>query len=124
MKSGNAVVTGVRKAALSLTVAAIVLVGGVRVGVAVAAQDASAQAQAGNDPDAKRREKNIAAGEANAKQMLLLMDRDQSGKVSKQEFMSFMEAEFDRLDKNKDGQLDVKELVQYRFAPRAGGSRR
>ena len=44
--------------------------------------------------------------------MLLLMDKDQNGKVSKQEFMSFMEAEFNRVDKNKDGELDVKELTQ------------
>jgi Ca2+-binding EF-hand superfamily protein len=33
-----------------------------------------------------------------------------NGKISKQEFMTFMEAEFKRLDKNKDGELDVKEL--------------
>ncbi len=46
------------------------------------------------------------------KRLLLLMDTDQSGKVSKQEFMAYMEAEFDRLDTNKDGELDVKELTQ------------
>jgi Ca2+-binding EF-hand superfamily protein len=40
------------------------------------------------------------------------MDRDQSGKGSHEEFMAFMEAEFQRLDKNKDGELDVKELTQ------------
>jgi Ca2+-binding EF-hand superfamily protein len=39
------------------------------------------------------------------------MDRDKSGKVSKEEFMTFMAAEFERLDKNKDGELDVKELT-------------
>jgi Ca2+-binding EF-hand superfamily protein len=37
-----------------------------------------------------------------------------SGKISKKEFMDFMEAEFDRLDKNKSGELDVKELIQSR----------
>jgi len=47
------------------------------------------------------------------------MDRDQNGKVSKQEFMDFMEAEFARLDKNKDGELDVTELTQSRLHPRA-----
>jgi len=40
------------------------------------------------------------------------MDKDQNGRVSKQEFMSFMEAEFDRLDKDKSGELDVQELTQ------------
>jgi len=30
--------------------------------------------------------------------------------------MSFMEAEFDRLDVKKDGELDVKELTQSRVS--------
>jgi hypothetical protein len=36
------------------------------------------------------------------------MEQDKDGKVSKQEFMSFMEAEFDRLDKNKGGSWTLK----------------
>lgn len=44
------------------------------------------------------------------KQLLGLMDTDRNGKVSRQEFMDFMAAEFDRLDTNKDGELDAKEL--------------
>jgi EF hand len=59
----------------------------------------------------------VAAGEVDAKRMLLLMDTDKNGKVSRQEFMNFMAAEFDRLDKNKDGQLDVKELTQSQLVP-------
>lgn len=55
-------------------------------------------------------EQNLAAGETQAKQLLLLMDKDQNGKVSRKEFMTFMAAEFARLDKNKDGELDVSEL--------------
>jgi hypothetical protein len=55
---------------------------------------------------------NLALGEGEVKKLVLLMDTDNEGKVSKQEFMSFMEAEFNRLDKNKDGKLDVKELTQ------------
>jgi Ca2+-binding EF-hand superfamily protein len=66
------------------------------------------------------REKNLAIGEAEAKRMLVLMDKDRNGKVSKREFMSFMEEEFERLDKNKDGELDVKELTQSRV--RIGGA--
>jgi Ca2+-binding EF-hand superfamily protein len=53
----------------------------------------------------------LALGEE-VKQLLLLMDTDKSGKISKQEWMKFMEAEFDRLDKAKNGLLDVKELTQ------------
>ena len=36
------------------------------------------------------------------------------------EFMSFMEAEFNRLDINKDGELDINELIQSKFVPRGG----
>jgi hypothetical protein len=60
---------------------------------------------------------NVARGEAEATQLLLLMEPDKDGKVSKQEFMSFMEAEFDRLDKKKEGKLDVKELTRARPTP-------
>jgi EF hand len=52
--------------------------------------------------------------DAQVKQLLLLMDTDKNGKISKQEWMSFMEAEFERLDKDKNGELDPKELVQSR----------
>jgi hypothetical protein len=43
----------------------------------------------------------LAIGEDEAKQLLLLVDTEKKGKVSKQEWMKFMEAEFDRLDKAK-----------------------
>ncbi|MGO8918942.1 MAG: hypothetical protein ACLQJR_23830 [Stellaceae bacterium] len=61
---------------------------------------------------AQDRNQNLAAAEPQAAQLLLLMDKDQNGKVSRQEFMSFMAAEFDRLDKDKDGELNVSELNQ------------
>ena len=38
------------------------------------------------------------------------MDTDKNGKVSKQEWMKFMEAEFNRLDKDKSGELTPQEL--------------
>ena len=71
---------------------------------------AVAQRQAVPKPQDK-----LALGENEVKQLLLLMDTDQSGKISKQEWMKFMEAEFDRLDKDKKGQLDVKEFTQSRL---------
>jgi hypothetical protein len=40
---------------------------------------------------------------------------DQNGKISKQEFMGVMEAEFDRLDKDKNGELEVKALRASRL---------
>jgi Ca2+-binding EF-hand superfamily protein len=53
------------------------------------------------------------------KQLVLMMDTDKSGKISKKEFMNFMSAEFDRLDTDKSGELDVKELAQSAFRPSA-----
>ena len=90
----------------------------------VLANVGTAMAQnSGANPDSKQKAKNLAEGEAEAKRLLLLMDRDQSGKVSKQEFMSFMEEEFKRLDINKDGELDVQELTQSRLTPHVGTHR-
>jgi hypothetical protein len=56
-----------------------------------------------------------ALAEGEVKQLLLLMDTDKIGKISKQEWMKFMEAEFDRLDKSKNGELDVKEIAQSKL---------
>jgi Ca2+-binding EF-hand superfamily protein len=90
----------------------------------VLANVGTAMAQSsGAGPDSKQKEKNLAAGEVEAKRLLVLMDRDQSGKVSKQEFMSFMEEEFKRLDINKDGELDVQELTRLRLTPHVGTHR-
>lgn len=54
----------------------------------------------------------LAIGEDGVKQLLALMDADKKGMVSKQEFIKFMEAEFERLDKNKKGELNVEELTR------------
>lgn len=60
-------------------------------------------------------------------QLLKLMDTDQNGKVSKAEFMRFMAAEFDRLDTDKSGELDVAELANLHVVsgkkPGGSGSR-
>ena len=60
----------------------------------------------------------LALGEPEVKQLLLLIDTDKSGKISKEEWMKFMEAEFDRLDKDKKGQLDAKELERSKVQVR------
>jgi len=91
---------------------------GTRMGTALA-QNSGAPNPSAN-AETKQKLKNLAAGEVEAKRLLLLMDRDQSGKVSKQEFMTFMEEEFQMLDVNKDGELDVKELTQSRLVPHGG----
>lgn len=43
------------------------------------------------------------------------MDTDQNGKITKQEWMKFMETEFDRFDTKKSGELDPKELARSRI---------
>jgi Ca2+-binding EF-hand superfamily protein len=46
------------------------------------------------------------------KELLALMDTDKRGKISKQAWMNFMEAEFDRLDATKKGEIDPRELLK------------
>jgi hypothetical protein len=72
--------------------------------------NAGAQRQAVPKPQDK-----LALGEPEVKQLLLLIDTDKNGKISKEEWMKFMEAEFDRLDEDKKGQLDAKELEQSKL---------
>jgi hypothetical protein len=57
-------------------------------------------------------------------QLLRDMDRDHDHKVSKQEFVIFMEHEFDRIDKNNDGLLTAEELSQLGIGYRKDTGRR
>jgi hypothetical protein len=74
----------------------------------------TAFAQKANVP---KTQDKLALGQKDVEQLLLLMDTDKNGKISKEEYMHFMEAEFERLDKDKNGQLDVKELTQSQLKP-------
>ena len=56
-----------------------------------------------------------AIAEDHAMELLFLIDVDKNGKVSKQEWMKFMEAEFDRLDEGKKGELYPQELMRSRL---------
>jgi Ca2+-binding EF-hand superfamily protein len=64
----------------------------------------------------------FALANENVKQLLLLMDTDKNGRISKREWMSFMEAEFNRLDKDGNGELDLNELRQAGLFIRRSGS--
>jgi hypothetical protein len=59
----------------------------------------------------------VTMGEDDAKKLVLLMDTDKNGKVSREEFATFMNAEFRRLDTDKSGEIDVNEMRQSLFAP-------
>jgi len=80
---------------------------------AVAAATTLAQKRADPNPQDK-----LALADENVKKLLLLMDSDHNGKISKHEWMSFMEAEFNKLDKDGNGELDTKELLQSRLSVR------
>jgi hypothetical protein len=58
---------------------------------------------------------NLALAEGDVRRLMLLIATNEKGKITKQEWMKFMEAEFDRLDKDKSGELDAKELAQSRL---------
>jgi hypothetical protein len=67
----------------------------------------------------------VAAGSVDVAQLVLLMDTDKNGKISRKEFMDFMAAEFDRLDVDKSGELDVKELEKSQLtSTHHGGTHR
>ena len=73
-----------------------VLVAGTIVGVATA----SGQKTADNSSAGKLR--------------LTVMDTDHDGTVSKEEFMIYMESQFEKADTDHDGTLDAKEFGQLR----------
>jgi len=95
------------------------------IGAVVKTAGASGQTNGANTPSFTPQSQPVVAGEFEAKRLLVLMDVDKSGTVSKKEYMEFMEAEFDRLDTNHDGVLDVKELEQSQImqAHHGGGHR-
>ena len=90
------------KTLLVIYAIAALYIAGVLVGTAIAQKAGPSKAT----PD------KALLGAEDVKQLVLLMDTDKNGKVSKQEFMNFMSTEFDRLDTDKSGELDVKELAQ------------
>jgi hypothetical protein len=80
--------------------------------VATLAMPGAAVAQKAATP---KLQDKLALGEAEVKQLMLLIGADKNGKISKQEWMKFMEAEFDRLDTDKSGDLDAKDLSESRL---------
>jgi Ca2+-binding EF-hand superfamily protein len=88
---------------------------GIRIGAMVAVLAAAGTVLSSAAPQKMplpRPQDNLTMGEEHVKQLLLLMPTDKRGMVSRQEYMKFMEAEFNRLDKEKIGELDARKLAQ------------
>jgi hypothetical protein len=66
-------------------------------------------AVAQKDGDLKRPDPAVLATE-NVKEILLDMDTDRNGKITREQWMKFMAEEFDRLARDKSGTLDPKML--------------
>jgi hypothetical protein len=89
----------------------ITLAAGAVLGTGIAVRTAVARENVTPPPDP------VALGEQAATQLVLLMDSDKNGMVSRDEYMRFMAAEFNRLDKDKSGELDVRELRHSQLRP-------
>jgi hypothetical protein len=63
-----------------------------------------------------RPQDRLSMGEENVKQLISLMPTDESGNVSKETYMKFMEAEFHRLDKSNQGHLNAGLLTQTQLS--------
>jgi hypothetical protein len=57
-----------------------------------------------------RPQDRLALGEEHVKQLLLVIETDSSGMISKEEYMKFMEAEFERLDKSHRGLVNARQM--------------
>jgi hypothetical protein len=58
---------------------------------------------------------HLAVSESQGERTVLLLDKNGDGKVTKPEFLKYMDEEFDRLDFDKDGTLDAEELKHVRL---------
>jgi hypothetical protein len=58
--------------------------------------------------------RTTAATNRDVRTLVQMMDKDRNGVVSKDEFMEFMSREFDRLDVNKSGTLEPREMRPIR----------
>jgi EF-hand domain pair len=96
---GGAIMSNKHKIILGILAVAVLLAAGPIVTTAWARGD---NTQPASSP--------LLLGEQEVKQLILLLDEDRNGRVSKKEFINFMAAEFDRLDTDKSGELDVHEL--------------
>jgi hypothetical protein len=75
-------------------------------------------AVAQKDGNLRRRPDPAVLATEKVKELLLIMDDDRNGTITKEEWVRFMAAEFDRLDKDKRRALDVNEIAPTTLRPR------
>lgn len=62
-------------------------------------------------------ERSLALGESHVRELFRLIDPDGTDRVSRQEFMAFMDAEYKRLDRNNVRHRDIQGLRQPQVPP-------
>jgi Ca2+-binding EF-hand superfamily protein len=90
--------------------------------IAIVTATAAAGTAFGQKSESSTPQDKLALANQEVRDLLLLMDSDANDKISKKEWMSFMEAEFNKLDKDGNGELDAKELLQSRLSTRHANS--
>jgi len=85
-------------------------------GARVAAAQSAQSAPAAQAPAPTPASPAVVAATPEAIKLLKIMDANGDGKISHEEFMAFMEAEFKRLDLDNDGSLNLKELEKSQLA--------
>ena len=83
--------------------------------IAIATQ--SAKAEKDGDTTVGAPQVKVAVADEQTREILLLISANEKGKVSEQEFMRYMKAEFDRFDHARSGQVDVKQLARPQAIP-------
>jgi hypothetical protein len=89
----------------------VIVAAALAVGVALG----SPYKQKSGDPTPPQRSDSDSLSDGEVAQLLRLIDVNNTGKITRQQWMDFMAAEFNRLDANKSGVLSPAELSRSRL---------
>lgn len=96
----------------SLVAVAVVAAAGVSTAVVAQPDTPNYKAPVANPSVAPKTGVGSAAANRYTQALITRMDVDKNGTVTKAEFLKFMEAEFNALDKNKSGFLETTEMLR------------
>jgi Ca2+-binding EF-hand superfamily protein len=63
-----------------------------------------------SEPSAARHRRGGGSNQGRVAAIIQRMDLDHNGRVSKEEFMQYMSSEFDRIDRDRSGELTSEEI--------------